>query len=55
MRSPAIEGVSSSTNTTSSQQSVELAVTSLLHRGTRSYTPLSTEDPGTSGLDHDFW
>ncbi|KMT13811.1 hypothetical protein BVRB_4g076580 [Beta vulgaris subsp. vulgaris] len=48
VRSPAIEGVSSSTNTTSSQQSVELTTTSLLHRGTRSYTALSTEDPGTS-------
>lgn len=55
VRSPAIEGVSSSTNTTSSQQSVELTTTSLLHRGTRSYTALSTEDPGTSRLVSSVW
>lgn len=47
VRTP-IDGFSSSTKTTSSQQSIELASTSLLHRGARSYTPLSSEDPGTS-------
>ncbi|XP_021742637.1 syntaxin-41-like isoform X2 [Chenopodium quinoa] len=34
--------------TTSHQHSIDLAATSLLHRGARSYTPISSEDPGTS-------
>ncbi|KAL2941106.1 Syntaxin-41 [Bienertia sinuspersici] len=44
VRSPAIDGFSTSTRTKSSKQSIE----SLLHRGTRSYAPLHSEDSGTS-------
>lgn len=47
VRSP-IDGFSSSTKATSSQHSIELAATSLLNRGARSYAPLNSEDPATS-------